>query len=91
MNKRNHLPFPKTEKDHDKKYKWKIYIPAKGGWPQGMSKAFKIKAKFDVWLTENNIRGETFYNMMYLTKDKDVVYFKLSWQGDKNYQIEKLR
>jgi len=82
---------PSTERDYDAKYKWKIYIPAKGGWPKGMSKAFKIKSQFDVWLTENNIRGETFYNMMYLTRDKDVVYFKLSWQGDQNYQIVQLR
>ena len=83
--------LPKTEKDYDAKYKWKIYIPAKGGWPKGMSKAFKIKAKLDVWLTENNICGETFYNMMYLTRDKDVVYFKLSWQGEQDYQIVQLR
>jgi len=83
--------FPKTQKDHDAKYKWKIYIPTQKGWPQGMSRAFKIKAKFDVWLTENNIRGESYYNMLYLTHDKDVVYFKLSWQGEQDYQIEKLR
>ena len=82
---------PPNERDYDAKYKWKIYIPSPGGWPKGMAKAFKIKAKFDVWLTENNIRGETFYNMMYLTRDKDVVYFKLSWQGDQNYQIVQLR
>jgi len=83
--------LPKTEKDYDSKYKWKIYIPAPGGWPKGMSRAFKIKTQFDVWLTENNIRGETFYNMLYLTKDKDVVYFKLSWQGEQDYQVIKLR
>ena len=82
---------PQTYKDAELKYKWKIFIPARGGWPTGMSKAFKIKSQFDVWLTENDIRGESFYNMLYLTKDKDVVYFKLSWQGDENYQIEKLR
>ena len=82
---------PPTEKDYDAKYKWKIYIPAPGGWPKGMSKAFKIKAKFDVWLTENNIKGVTFYNNLYLTRDKDVVYFKLSWQGDQNYQVVQLR
>jgi len=52
-----------------------------------MSKAFKIKAKFDVWLTENNIKGVTFYNNLYLTRDKDVVYFKLSWQGDSDYKL----
>ncbi len=83
--------IPDTQKDNDATYKWKIYIPAKGGWPKGMSRAFKIKSLFDVWLTENNIRGETFYNMMYLTRDKDVVYFKLSWQGEQEYQIVQLR
>ena len=83
--------LPKTGKDYDSKYKWKIYIPAEGGWPSGMSKAFKIKSQFDVWLTENDIKGETFYNMLYLTKDKDVIHFKLSWQGSSDYQIVKLR
>jgi hypothetical protein len=82
---------PPNERDYDAKYKWKIFIPAPGGWPKGMSRAFKIKAKFDVWLTENNIRGITFYNNLYLTRDKDVVYFKLSWQGDSDYQVVKLR
>ncbi len=82
---------PSTEKDFDVKYKWKIYIPADGGWPKGMSKAFKIKSLFDVWLQQNNIKGETFYNMMYLTRNEDVVYFKLSWTGDENYQIVQLR
>ncbi len=56
-----------------------------------MSKAFKIKSLFDVWLQQNNIKGETFYNMMYLTRNEDVVYFKLSWTGDENYQIVQLR
>jgi len=82
---------PPNERDYDAKYKWKIFIPAPGGWPKGMSRAFKIKAKFDVWLTENNIRGITFYNNLYLTRDKDVVYFKLSWQGESDYQVVKLR
>jgi len=82
---------PPTERDYDAKYKWKIFIPAPGGWPKGMSRAFKIKSKFDVWLTENNIRGITFYNNLYLTRDKDVVYFKLSWQGESDYQVVKLR
>jgi len=83
--------LPQTQKDFDKKYKWKVFVPAPGGWPKGMSKAFKIKSLLDVWLTENNIKGETFYNMMYLQRDKDVVYFKLSWQGDQNYDIVRLR
>ena len=82
---------PPNERDYDAKYKWKIFIPAPGGWPKGMSRAFKIKSKFDVWLTENNIRGVTFYNNLYLTRDKDVVYFKLSWQGEQDYQVVQLR
>ena len=85
------MELPQTEKDLDNKYKWKILVPVSKGWPAGMSKAFKVKAQFDTWLTENNIKGETFYNMMYLQRDKDVVYFKLSWQGDQNYDIVRLR
>ena len=82
---------PIHDKDNDSKYRWKIYIPSTGGWPRGMSRAFRIKSQFDVWLTENNIQGETYYNMMYLTNNKDVVYFRLSWHGDQNYQIVRLR
>ena len=82
---------PQTEKDFDRKFKWKIYIPTGKGGFQGMSKAFKIKAQFDVWLTENDIKGTSYYNMLYLTKEKDVVHFKLSWQGDNNYVAMKLR
>tara|TARA_E500000318_G_scaffold38350_1_gene37024 strand:+ start:644 stop:910 length:267 start_codon:yes stop_codon:yes gene_type:complete len=81
---------PQTEKDFDKKYKWKIYISTGKGWPQGMSKAFKVKAQYDAWLSENNISGTSYYNMLYLTRDKDVVYFKLSWPHDQNFTITNL-
>tara|TARA_A100001011_G_scaffold279149_2_gene289002 strand:- start:1301 stop:1558 length:258 start_codon:yes stop_codon:yes gene_type:complete len=85
------MELPQTEKDLDNKYKWKILVPVSKGWPAGMSKAFKVKAQFDTWLTENDISGLSFYNMLYLTRDKDVVYFKLSWPGAQNFQVIKLR
>ena len=85
------MELPQTEKNLDYKYKWKILVPVGKGWPQGMAKAFKVKAKFDQWLTENDIKGVSFYNMMYLQRDKDVVYFKLSWSGEQNFKVIKLR
>ena len=85
------MELPQTEKDLDNKYKWKIFVPVGKGWPAGMSKAFKVKAQFDTWLTENDISGLSYYNMLYLTRDKDVVYFKLSWPGAQNFQVIKLR
>lgn len=81
---------PTTKKDFDRKYKWKIYIPVTLGWPQAMSKIFKLKAELDVWLTQNDIKGETYYNMLYLLEDKDVVHFKLSWTGKEKYTVEHL-
>ena len=85
------MELPQTEKDLDNKYKWKILVPVSKGWPAGMSKAFKVKSQFDTWLTENDISGLSYYNMLYLTRDKDVVYFKLSWPGEQNFQVIKLR
>mgnify|MGYP001182815559 FL=1 len=82
---------PQTERDFDQKFKWKIFIPVAKGWPQEMTRAFKIKSQYDVWLAENNIKGTSYYNMLYLTHNKDVVYFKLSWPGSQNFTITKLR
>ncbi len=50
-----------------------------------------FKLIYDYFNTENNIKGTSYYNMLYLTHNKDVVYFKLSWPGSQNFTITKLR
>ncbi len=84
--------LPKSSYDADSRYTWKVLIHTdRKGWPAGMSKAFMVKAKLDAWLTTFDVRGETYYNILYLEREADLAHFKLSWDGSQDYMCEKIR